>query len=394
LEKNVLKRDIFLLDGVRTPIGSPFKSFNKLTAVDLATAVIKELLRRNKLRKSSVDEVILGNAVSAGLGQNPARQSAVLAGLSETIPAYTVNNVCGAGLQAVINGVQTILANEGRLLICGGAESATHAPFLVNRYDVGTPREGNLVDSSVYDGLTCQITGRRMGDLVEAMAKRHRISRKAQDEYTLNSHYKASVAIKEDVFYDEIVSVRVSSKKVVKKDDRPRGNLVIQTLNALPPAFKRRGTITAGNASTPCDGAAAVIVASKGYLKKIKIRPMARLLDYVSITDKPELTFESAVKAIDLCLKKCDLSVEDMDLFEVGEAFAAQMILIKEKLKIPDERLNVYGGDIAYGHPLGAAGTRNLVTLMHSLIKWNLKRGLVCISYGGGGSIAMIIEKV
>lgn len=382
-------KKVFILDGMRTIVGSPFKSLKEFSAVDLAACLIKEVIRRNRIKKKLVHKVILGNAVSAGLGQNAARQAALMGGLPETTPAYTVNNVCGASLQAVILSAQTISAGQSHICFAGGTESATHSPFLVKREDGDNYSRGNLIDSLNNDGLTCQMTGKSMGELVEKLAKNNNISREVQDAFSLQSHQKACIAHQQKVFSNEI---KVINK--IEKDDRPRKRLKLESLKNLPSAFVKRGSVTAGNSSTPCDGAAIAVLVSKEFLSETKLKPKARILGLSNVMGKPELTFEMTSLAIKNCLQEAQLKINEVDLFEVAEAFAAPVLLVKKKLKIPEEKLNVYGGDIAFGHPLGAAGARILVTLMHALNEKKLKKGIACISYGGGGAMAIAIESV
>ena len=390
---NLLSNSVFIIDGMRTPVGSPYKSLKNFSAAQLSSFVIKELLRRNKVNKYLINQVILGNAVAAGMGQNFARQASLLADLDESIPAFSVNAVCGSGLQAAIVGAQAILAQEAQLIVAGAAESATSNPFLLSRDDQEDERWKNYKDSLLADGLYCSISKKSMGDLVEDMVKKYNISREEQDQYALDSHKKACLAQQQNKFINEIVSVRISNQKIVEKDDHPRQNMKIESLRELPSSFKEAGTVTAGNASSPCDGAAAVLLASKKFLNEHKIKPKARIVGYVSIGVKPELTFESAMGAINGCLHKCHLTLKDIDLFEIAESFAAQLVLIKNKLGIADQKLNIWGGDIGIGHPLGVSGIRVLVTLLHALTDRKLRRGLACVSYGGGGAIAVIVER-
>ncbi len=390
---NILSNSVYIIDGARTPIGSANKSLKSFSAAALASLVIKELIRRNKVNKYLINQVVLGNAVSAGLGQNFARQASLLADLDESIPAFSVNNVCGSGLQSIILGAQAILAQEADLVIAGASESATKNPFLLDRDDVENEKFKNHQDSLTHDGLYCQISKKSMGELVEDLAKKYNISRDEQDQYALESHRKACLAQQQNKFSNEIVSIKVSNQKTLDKDDRPRQNIRIDSFRDLPSAFKDNGTVTAGNSSAPSDGAAAVVLASKRFLNEHKLKAKARIVGYVSIGVKPEQTFEAAIGAIEACLHKCHLTSKDIDLFEVGESFAAQAVLTKIKLGLADKKFNAFGGDLALGHPLGGAGTRILVTLLHALSDQKLRRGLACVCYGGGGAIAIIIER-
>lgn len=387
--RSQFSKPVYLIDGLRTPIGNPFKSLKTQLAPQLAASVIREIAVRNKIHKTFVDQVILGNVVSAGLGQNVARQAALEAGLADSVIAYTINNVCGSGMQAIALAKDAIIAGEADVVIAGGCESATHAPYIINRENAESQAKNESKDSQLLDGLFCQISKKRMGELAEELAKRNYISREEQDRYALESHRKAILAQEQGKLKNEIVGI-----KGHYKDDRPRQNITAQSLRGLRPAFEKDGTITAGNSSIPCDGAAVVLVASKEFVQRNKIMPLARLVGSAHVLQKPEMTFETAVPAIEECLRNSHLSLKNIDLFEVSEAFAAQMVYIKNKLKIPDEKLNVLGGDVAFGHPLGAVGSRIVVTLMHALQDRKAKRGLAAVCYGGGGAMALVFERV
>ncbi len=392
--KNFFGQGIYIIDAVRTPIGGVNKSFKNLSASQLAAVTIKELIHRTRVNKYSINQVILGNTVAAGLGQNFARQAALLADLDETIPAFSVNNVCGSGLQAVILGAQAILAGDADLIIAGASESATQTPFLVDKDESSSPKSREKIDSLVSDGLFCKMTGKSMGEIVEGLVKKYGISKEEQDFYAYESHRKAVLAQQQNKFSKEIIPVKVSASKTIDKDERPRANLKLDALKGLRPAFKADGTVTAGNSSVPSDGAAAVLLASRPFIQKQKIRPLAKLTGYASIALKPELTFESAMEVIKAILKKNNLKLEQIDLFEIAESFAAQIVVTKNKLGILDNKLNIFGGDIALGHPLGSAGTRILVTLVHALHDQKWRRGLAAISYGGGGGIALLVKRI
>jgi len=388
------KTDVYLIDGLRTPIASPHRSLKTFTAAQLAGHVIREIVRRNKINKEKIDEVILGNVVAAGTGQNVSRQAAVLAGLPYGVDAYTVNNVCGAGLQAVVSGLNAIWAGTAQLVVAGGTESATHNPYLVKKSDEHALSKDVLKDSLHHDGLFCQMTKKSMGQLVEGLVRKHRISREDQDAYALESHRRACWAKENKKFADEIVPLRTSRFKKIDSDDRPRKSISLESLAHLSAAFAPKGSITSGNASSPADGAAVVVLASGNAVKTYHLRPKARILGYRSVMVKPEETFEAAVLAIRECLEKYQLALEGVNLFEVAESFAAHALFTQRKLKIPKEKLNIYGGDLAFGHPLGAAGARILVTLLHALEKEKRQTGMACIAYGGGGAQAMMIERV
>lgn len=358
----------------------------------MAAVVIEEILRRNKLKSASAEQVILGNAVLAGLGQNPGRQAAILAGLPVSVPGLTVSNVCGSGLQSVILGVQSILCGEFGIIVAGGSESATQAPYLIRKDVPAKKIPGNLIDSLIFDGLWCPLSGKRMGELSDEMARQFSISRLRQDAYALESHFRALRATAQGRFRKEIVPVSLTKSKVFDKDERPRKDIDLKKLQALKAVFSSNGTATAGSASVPCDGAAMVLLASEEAVRQYKLKPRARILGYASVALEPEMVFAGSVNSILACLQNARLSLRDVDLFEIGEALATQPLFAMEQLKLSDDKINLFGGDIALGHPLGAAGARILVTLLHSLRDQKRKRGVASVCLGGGGSVAMAIE--
>jgi len=382
MSKRTRKERVYIVDGLRTIVGAPYKSLKRFEAVELA--VMKELVHRNKIRRKDVCEVILGNAVSAGIGQNFSRQAVLYAGLPEEVVAFSVNNVCGAGLQSIVLGAQLITSYEADCVIAGGGESATHCPSIVQSSNLE-----KKIDTLLWDGLSCRMTGKNMGELAEGLAEKYKISRAQQDAFSLESHKKAIEAQKRGAFSKETVYLDSH-----KKDDCPRRTIGAKDLEKLLPVFKKGGTITAANSSTPCDGAACVLLASESFLRKRKTKPKACIVGYSSIALKPDCAFEANIKAIQTCLKKCRLNIGNIDLFEIGEAFAAPILLAKSKCKVPESKLNIYGGDLALGHPLGAAGARIVVTLVHALEREKKKRGLACISYGGGGALAILLETI
>jgi len=384
---------VYIIDNVRTPIITPHRSLKNSTAVDLTTIVIKALVARHKLENNIIDEVVVGNVVSSGLGQNLARQATIQAGLSQETPAYVVNNVCGSGLQAMISCAQSIKSSDTDLVMSVGVESTTQSPFLITREKVNELSKEYLTDSAYCDGLYCFMTQKNMGQLVEDLALKHHISREDQDIFSLKSHQKACHAQEEHFFDEEIIAVETQEKKVVK-DDRPRENISLEMLSKLSPAFKAGGSLTAGNSCAPCDAAAGILLSSERYIKKYLLKPKARIIDYVSVAVSPADTFEAGSVAVKEVLKKAKISLADIDLFEICESFAAQAILVQRQLKIPSEKMNIYGGDVALGHPLGAAGLRILVTLINALKREKKRLGLACVSFGSGGAIAVIIEKL
>lgn len=391
MPKNDFLKDIFIVDAARTAVGSTFKALKEFSPSQLAAITVQGLLKHSKVDKGIVDQVIFGNTVSAGTGQNLSRHAAFLAGLPVSVPAFTLNNVCGSGLQSIIVGAQTIGCNEADIIIAGGTESSSQSPYLVKKSDK-EKKENNLTDSLIFDGLTCQLTTKRMGDLAETVAGKFNISRNKQDQYAFASHQKACRAQDQGKFKQEIIPVDLGSGGILSVDQRPRRSLDLEKLTNLPPVFKENGTVTAGNSSIPSDGSAAVLLASKAAVKKHKLTPKARILGYSSLAVEPEMVFTASIPAVKECLKKCGLALKDIDLLEISEAFAVQALLTQQELKIPGEKMNIFGGDVALGHPLGAAGTRILVTLMHALTDCKKTKGIASVCLGGGGAVAVAIE--
>ena len=392
MSQNNFLENIFIIDGARTAVGRTFKGLKEFTAPHLAAAVIKEILPRHRFKADLIDEVILGHTVSAGTGQNVARQAGILAGLPAGVPGLTINNVCGSGLQSVILAARAIACNDAKIVIAGGAESSSHYPLIVRR-DAKEPKtEEDFIDSLIHDGLTCLLANRHMGELAELTAEQFKISRKEQDQYSLESHAKALKAQENEKFSKEIVPVKTIDNKIIAKDERPRKNIDLEKLANLGPAFKKNGTVTAGNSSIPSDGAAILLLADKKVAEQYQLRPKARILGYASVAVEPKMVFTACAVSVRECLKKSGLSLKDIDLFEIGEAFAVQAILTQREQKIPAEKMNIFGGDVALGHPLGAAGARILVTLLHALHDQKKKRGLTSVCLGGGGAVALAVE--
>lgn len=392
--KHQLKNNVYIVEGLRTAVGSPFKSLKKFTVPEMAGSVLRALLRKTKVKKNTIDEVFIGNVVGAGLGQNLARQVALAGGLPVTVPALTVNNVCGAGLQTVVLATRSLLTDNARLVICGGAESATHNPYYIEGDMEQSFSLHDVKDSLIQDGLICAITKKHMGELAEAMAKRHHISRADQDLFALQSHLKAVRAQEKKIFADEIVPLNLGAKKIFRDDERPRRKITIENFKTLRPAFFRGGTVTAGNASAPADGAAVCLLASKAGVKAYALKPKARILAEATIAVDPNKTFEACVQAIREVIKKGGVTGADIDCYEIGESFAAEGLLTQKKLRLPAAKVNIYGGDLAFGHPLGAAGMRALVTLLTALRNEGGRFGVVTIAYGGGGATALLVERM
>ncbi len=387
------KKDIFIVDGMRTAIGGLGKSLKTVPAVSLASCVIKKLLERNKIESAAVDEGILGNAVSAGLGQNPARQALIRAGLNSDIPAFTINKVCGSGLKAVILASQAILCGDAELLLAGGMENVSRSPHLIPRRtkpsDIDLdPRDNSLIN----DGLWCSINDTHMGTIADYTAKEYEISREEQDKYALESQRKAVRAQENGFFADEIVPVKIGDDRFFSVDEKPRKNSSIEKLAKVPPAFCPEGTVTAGNSPAPADGAAVLMISSAEGMKKNGLKPVARILNYATAAVEPKLVFTSAAKVAKKCLKAASISVSEVDIFEINEAFAVQAILTDKLVGIPEEKSNIFGGTIALGHPLGASGARGLVTLINALKRQNKKIGMTSICLGGGCAVALAVE--
>ena len=384
-------QSVYIFDGVRTVFGRRFGSLKRQSAAELAATAVEGLLKRTKISKNIINEVILGNAVSAGAGQNLARQVISRAGLSLKTTGYTVNTVCGAGLHAVALGAQSIMLGESQVVLAGGTESASNNPSITFKTSEQVLPD-DFKDSLMTDGLTCAISGQKMGEIMEALVKKHGISRDRQDAFAIESHRKAYQAYQKRLETGEVIAVAAARSRILDIDECIRKITSLPSLTSLPSAFLEKGTLTAGNSSVPCDGAAVVCLAGGETIRKYQWKPAARILGFAHIAVEPENTFEASIEAVKACLRRTGVSLSSIDLFEIGEAFAAEALLIRDALKIPDEKLNIWGGDLAVGHPLGAAGARILVTLIKALEDRRLKRGLCAIAYGGGGAVGMIVE--
>ncbi|MBX6352101.1 MAG: acetyl-CoA C-acetyltransferase [Thermoflavifilum sp.] len=391
--------DAVIISAVRTPIGSFQGSLSALSAVDLGAVVVKAALERAGLDAARLDEVILGNVLQAGLGQNPARQAAIRAGVPEQVPAMTINKVCGSGLQAVMLAAQAVRAGEGAFFVAGGMESMSNAPYLVPGARVGLRMgDASLVDSMIRDGLWCAFCDVHMGITAENIAERYGITREAQDAFAAWSQQKAQAAIESGRFRDEIIPVDAPGRKGetrrVDTDEHPRFGTTVEALAKLRPAFRPGGTVTAGNASGINDGAAALVVASAGAAEAAGLRPLARIVSWASAGVDPAVMGLGPIDATRRALAKANLTIDDIDLVEANEAFAAQSLAVARELGIPEEKLNVNGGAIALGHPIGASGARILVTLVHELIKRGGRFGLATLCIGGGQGVAAVIERI
>ncbi|EEP90445.1 acetyl-CoA C-acetyltransferase [Yersinia kristensenii] len=390
---------IVIVSAARTAIGSFNGALAAVSAVDLGSIVLREAMARAGISGDQVDEVILGNVLQAGLGQNPARQALLKSGIPDTVSAYTVNKVCGSGLKSVALAAQAILAGDAQTIIAGGMENMSQAPYLMDSkarwgYRLG---DGQLFDVILKDGLMCATHDYHMGITAENVAKEYGISREAQDALALASQQKAVTAISSGAFTKEIVPVTVKNRKgdiIVDTDEFPKASTTAEGLAKLRPAFSKDGTVTAGNASGINDGAAALVVMSESRARQLGLTPLARIRGYASAGVVPALMGMGPVPATLNALKKTGLTLSDIDLIEANEAFAAQFLAVGETLEFVAEKVNVNGGAIALGHPIGASGARILVTLLHALQARDKTLGLATLCIGGGQGTAMIIERL
>lgn len=392
-------KNCVIVSAARTAIGSFNGALATTSAIELGATVIKAALERAQLDPTRVDEVIMGNVLQAGLGQNPARQALLKAGLNETVCGFTVNKVCGSGLKSVALAAQAIQAGQAQAIIAGGMENMSQAPYLLDAkarwgYRLG---DGQLSDVILRDGLLCATHGYHMGITAENVAREYGISREMQDELALLSQQKAVAAINAGAFEAEIVPVSVTSRKktaVVERDEFPKADCTAEGLAGLRPAFDKAGTVTAGNASGINDGAAALIVMAESAALAAGLEPLARIKAYASGGVAPALMGMGPVPATQKALQQCGLALSDIDLIEANEAFAAQFLAVGKTLAFDPQKVNVNGGAIALGHPIGASGARILVTLLHALSARDKTLGLATLCIGGGQGIAMIVERM
>ncbi|MDG1510524.1 MAG: acetyl-CoA C-acetyltransferase [Mariniblastus sp.] len=386
--------DAYLISGVRTPIGSFLGGFASLTATDLGGVAIENAIAQSGLANDQIDEVIMGNVIGAGVGQAPARQAALKAGLPPTIAAVTINKVCGSGLKSVMIASQAIRCGDASAIVAGGMENMSAAPHLAKGLRGGVKLgDTTLVDAMVSDGLTCSFESCHMGMHAEHIAEKFGASRSDQDQFALLSQQRAGRAMEEGVFQDEIVPVTVKNRRgdvTVDVDEGPRPDTTLEKLASLRTVFDREGTVTAGNASTLSDGAAAVVVVDEATAETAEWK--FKILGSFTSGTEPKDLFIAPVEAIRGALAKANLTLEEVDLFEINEAFASQMVACLKELGLDNERVNIYGGGISLGHPIGASGTRVLVTLMHALKRTGKKRGVASLCLGGGNAVAMVIE--
>jgi acetyl-CoA C-acetyltransferase len=391
-----MTNEVVLAGAVRTPIGTLGGSFVDTPATELGAVALREALKRAGVQPDQVDEVIMGNVLSAGLGMNPARQAAIAAGIPDTVPATSINKVCGSGLKAVALATQAIILGDADVVLAGGMEGMSTAPYLLPKARYGYRMgHGEVIDHMIKDGLWCSLTDCHMGNTAENIALEREVSRADQDEFSVQSQQKAAAAWDNGRFNDEIVPVEVKQRKgtvTVDRDEHFRPDTNIEALSKLRPAFAPDGSVTAGNASGINDGAAAVVVMSRKKAEELGVKPMGAVRSYASAGVPPRIMGIGPVPATQKALAKSGLALDEIDLIEANEAFAAQSLAVGRELGWDWERVNVNGGAIALGHPIGASGARILVTLLHEMKRREAKRGLATLCIGGGQGIAMIVE--
>ncbi|MGO1041594.1 acetyl-CoA C-acetyltransferase [Clostridioides difficile] len=391
-------KDVVIVSAVRTPIGNFGGVFKNTSAVQLGVVAVKEAISRIKLDLSEIDEVIIGNVLQAGLGQNVARQIAINSGIPSSVPSYTVNKLCGSGLKSIQLAAQSIIAGENDVVIAGGTENMSQSPYIIPTARFGS-KMGNvtMIDSMLTDGLIDAFNQYHMGITAENVADKFGITREMQDKIALESQNKAEEAIKNNRFKDEIVPVEVAINrreiKTIDTDEYPKLGMTSEILAKLKPAFKKDGTVTAGNASGINDGAAMLILMSQQKADELGLKPLATIKSYASSGVEPEIMGTGPIPATKKALEKAGLNINDIDLVEANEAFAAQALAVKNELQIDSSKLNVNGGAIALGHPIGASGARVLVTLIYEMQKRKVETGLATLCIGGGQGIAMIVSR-
>jgi len=391
--------DVVIISGCRIPVGKFQGSLADFTAPQLGAMVVREAVKRAGIDPAQVDECIMGNVISAGLGQNPARQAAIFGGLTPATGAMTINKVCGSGLKSVALAAQAVQTGNSSIVVAGGMESMSNAPYLLPQARKGY-RLGNaqVVDSMVNDGLWDIYNDYHMGITGENVAEKYGITREEQDEFAVNSHRKAVAAIKECRFKAQIVPVEIPAKKgaapiIFDKDESPREDTTIEVLRSLKPAFKKDGTVTAGNAPGVNDGAAAVIVTSAKLAAVLGAKPMVRIVAQATSGVEPKWVMMAPVGAVRQIWEKTGWKNEDVDLYELNEAFSVQALGVMRELKLNPDKVNVNGGAVAIGHPIGASGARVLVTLIYEMIRRDVKRGIAALCLGGGNAVAMAVER-
>ena len=389
-------KNICITSASRTAIGSVGKSLKNTSEIDLGSTVILDVLKKSNISKNDIDEIIIGQVITGGRGQNPARQSAMRSGIPKETPAYIVNQVCGSGLRSIVSGFQSIKSNDAKIIIAGGQENMSLAPHAIHIRDGKKLGDTELIDTMIKDGLWDAFHGYHMGITAENVAEKFQVTRDEQDKFALKSQEKALKAQKENKFKNEIANVKIKLKNTeisFNTDEHPRKGISLEGLSRLKPVFKKGGTVTAGNASGINDGAAAVTLMSEEEANKKEINKLVKIKSWASCGVDPALMGTGPIPSTKKALDLAGWKVNDVDLFEINEAFAAQSLAVVKTLSIPDEKVNVNGGAIALGHPIGASGTRILVTLIHEMIKRDVKKGLATLCIGGGMGIAMCIER-
>lgn len=391
-------REVVIVSAVRTPIGSFGGGLSKLSAVDLGVIAAKEAIKRANIDPKEINEVLIGNVLSTGLGQNLARQIAIKSGVPVEVPSMTINKLCGSGLRTVSLAAQEIILGDADVILCGGAESMSNAPYIIKSARFGQRMgDGKLIDSMLEDGLLDAFDKYHMGITAENIADEWKISRDEQDEFAVKSQNKAETALKLGKFDEEIVKVEIPQRKgeplIFDKDEYIKENITIEKLKKLKPAFKKDGSVTAANASGINDGAAMLIVMSKEKADSLGLKPLATIKAYGSAGVDPSIMGYGPVPAVKNALKRANWTVEELDLIEANEAFAAQAISVVRDLKLDESKVNVNGGAIALGHPIGASGARILVTLLHEMNRRDSKKGLATLCIGGGMGTALLVER-
>jgi len=392
------RREVLIVGGARTPIGKFQGTIAHIPAPELGAVVVREAVKRSGVALDRVEEVIVGNVVGAGLGQAPARQVALKAGLKDTISATQIGKVCGSGLKAAMFASAMIRAGDADVLVAGGMENMNRAPYLLSNARFGY-RMGNaeMLDAVVHDGLWCAFENWHMGRLAEFIARECGITREQQDEFAFNSHRKALAAMQGGKFKNEIAPIEIASKKGVtlfENDETPRADTSLEALAKLKPAFEANGTVTAGNAPPLSDGAAAVVLVGEEIAARDNLKPLARVVAYAQAGTDPKHIFWAPIYAVRRVLEKANWKLGDVELFEINEAFSAQVLADGKELGLDFARVNVNGGGVALGHPIGASGARILVTLLYALKDRGLKRGIASLCLGGGEAVAMAVERV
>ena len=386
-------KEVVIICGVRTPIGTYKGSLKNMKSHQLGSIVINEVLKQSKFNKDEIDEIIMGQVLTTGAGQNPARQAAINAGIPISKPAHIVNQVCGSGLRAVISGYQSIKLGEATNIISGGQENMSIAPHAIFYREEKKISENKLVDTMINDGLIDAFNNYHMGVTAENVAKKFNISRQDQDEFALNSQKKAEVAASKNKFDDELIKINQDGN-ILDKDEHPRSGLELTDLKKLKTVFKENGTVTPGNSSGINDGAAALLLTTLEEAKKKSIKPLAKIVSWASVGVDPALMGLGPINAVREAIKKAKWNLNEIDLFEINEAFAAQSIAVIRELGIDRSKVNVNGGAIALGHPIGASGARILVTLIHEMKRQKKNKGCATLCIGGGMGIALCIERI